>query len=394
VTPRQRPGRLEHIAGIGVDRMGAIADTAGSNLLRLENLDVDIPPDPEAIERTRQAASNDADNSYLPFIGQLSLRHAAAAHVSRLAGVEYSGERNCIITAGGLSGILNVLLATIETGEEVVVTDPTYAGLINRIRLAGGVPRFAALDFTPGEPWKLDRRALEAAVSPKTRAMLLMSPSMPSGAVFDDADWALVAELCRQHDLLLIVDSAMERLLFDQRRPFHPAGLPGMAERTITVGSASKELRMIGWRIGWIVAPESFMPDLVAVTLANVVVPVGIGQEAAALALASSYRTLPGYVAELERRRDLMLRELHGLPLGVPAGGWSMLLRVSDHGIDGATMSRRLLEEGVCATPMSGWGEQHGSQYIRFVYANEPTQRLQGVGRRVRRALHRESKQE
>jgi N-succinyldiaminopimelate aminotransferase len=384
---RVRPKRLDHITGIGVDRMGAIADAGTRDLLRLENLDTDVPPDPEAIERTRRAATTDDDNSYLPFVGQTHLRNAAAAHVARLSGVSYSGERNCVIAAGGLSGVLNVLLATIETGDEVIVTDPTYAGLINRVRLVGGVPRYVPFRFAPGAPWTLDRAALARAIGAKTRAMLLMSPSMPSGGYFDEADWAEIARLCIAHDLLLILDTAMERLLFDRRRVIHPAGLPGMAARTITVGAASKELRMIGWRVGWIVAPESYMPDLAAVSMANVVVPVGIAQDAAAIALERSRETLPAYVAELERRRDTLLGELEGLPVGVPAGGWSMLLRVSDFGIDGATMSERLLGEGICATAMKGWGETHGAQYIRFVFANEPAARLAGAGARIRKAL-------
>jgi aspartate/methionine/tyrosine aminotransferase len=217
--------------------------------------------------------------------------------------------------------------------------------------------------------------------------MLLMSPSMPSGGVLDQGDWALVAELCAERDLLLLLDSAMERLLFDGRSVIHPAGLPGMAERTITIGAASKELRMIGWRVGWTVAPRWLMPDLVAVSLANVVVPVGIAQDAAAVALERSPETLPGYVAELERRRDAVAGELRGLPFGLPAGGWSMLLRVSDFGLDGATMSERLLKQGVCATAMAGWGERHGADYIRFVFANEPVARLRGLGAKVRAAL-------
>ena len=384
---RRRPRRLKHIAGIGVDRMGAIADASGRDFLRLENLDVDIPPDPDAVARTKDAATADHDNSYLPFVGQLGLREAAARHVSRLSGVAYSGERNCVIAAGGLSGILNVLLATVEVGDEVIVTDPTYAGLINRVHLAGGVPRFVPFAFTPGKPWRLDRDALGAAIGPRTRAMLLMSPSMPTGGMLDDEDWSLVAELCVANDLLLILDSAMERLVFDGLPVIHPAGLPGMAERTITVGSASKELRMIGWRVGWVVAPEACMPDLVAVSLANVVVPVGIAQDAAAVALDRSADTLPPYVSELQRRRDVILDELDGLPVGMPQGGWSMLLRVSDFGLDGATMSEKLLEGGVCATGMGGWGEQHGDRYVRFVFANEPADRLRGLGARVRRAL-------
>ena len=384
---RQRPSRLQHITGIGVDRMGSIADASGADFLRLENLDVDIPPDGDAILRTQCAAGVDASNSYLPFVGQRRLRDLAAAHVSRISGVAYSGERNCVISAGGLSGILNVLLATIEVGDEVIVTDPTYAGLINRVRLAGASPRFAPFRFAAGGRWTLDREAIARAVGENTRAMLLMSPSMPSGACLDAGDWRLIAELCVAHDLLLILDTAMERLVFDGRQVIHPAGLPGMAVRTISVGSSAKELRMIGWRVGWIVGPEEFMPDIVAVSLANVVVPVGIAQDAVATALNNSYASLGDYVAELQARRDTVMNQLEGLPFGAPDGGWSLLLRVSDFGIDGETMSRRLLDHRVCATAMTGWGETHDAQYIRFVFANEPVQRLELLGARVRKAF-------
>ena len=384
---RQRPSRLEHLTGIGVDRMGSIADATGEDFLRLENLDVDIPPDGAAVRRTQRAAGMDADNSYLPFVGQRRLRDVAAAHVSRISGVAYSSERNCVISAGGLSGILNVLLATIEVGDEVILTDPTYVGLINRVRLAGGVPRFAPLRFAPGGRWTLDRDTLARAPGEKTRAMLLMSPSMPSGTWFDAEDWRLIADLCVAHDLLLILDTAMERLVFDGRPVIHPAALPGMARRTITIGSSAKELRMIGWRVGWIVGPEELMPDIAAVSLANVVVPVGIAQDAVATALESSYRSIGGYVAELEARRDTVMRQLEGLPFGAPDGGWSLLLRVSDFGMDGETMSARLLEHGVCATAMTGWGETHAAQYIRFVFANEPARRLELLGARVREAV-------
>jgi hypothetical protein len=186
--------------------------------------------------------------------------------------------------------------------------------------------------------------------------MLLMSPSMPTGAILDHEDWKLVAELGVKHDLLQILNSAMERLLFDGASVQHPAALPGMTERTITVGSFAKELRMIGLRVGWVVAPERFMPDVTAVSLANVVVPVGIAQDAVAVALERSTSTMPSYLSELYARRDAVIKQLEELPAGVPGGGWSLLMRVSDFGIDGETKSRRLLENGVCATAMKGWG--------------------------------------
>ena len=233
----------------------------------------------------------------------------------------------------------------------------------------------------------LDREALRATIGPKVRAMLLMSPSMPSGACFDEGDWKLICDLCIANDLLLILDAAMERLVYDGRDIIHPARFPGMEERTITVGSSAKELRMIGWRVGWIVAPERFMPDVTAVSLANVVVPVGIAQDAVAVALERSASTMSSYISELCARRDAVIQQLEGLPIGVPGGGWSLLMRVSDFGIDGEAMSVRLFDTGVCATAMKGWGVEHGSQYIRFVFANEPLKRLMSLGKRVRSAL-------
>ncbi|TPX11631.1 uncharacterized protein E0L32_007610 [Thyridium curvatum] len=385
--PRHRPRRLASIKSIGVDQMGNLADASDIDFLRLENLDVNIPPDQEALDATRDLINKPEGNSYLPFTGKKDLRHAAALHVSAMSGVKYDGDKNCVISAGGLSGILNVLLATVEEGDEVIVTDPTYRGLTNRILLAGGVPKFVPFTFEPGKEWKLDRDALRASITSRASAMLLMSPSMPSGGYLDSDDWAVVSELCVQHDLLLILDTAMERLVFDGRPIIHPAGLKGMADRTITVGSSAKELRMIGWRVGWVVGPSWVMGDIAAVSMANVVVPVGIAQHAVAVALERSKHTLPAYVAELQARRDLLVEELKGLPVGVPAGGWSLLIRVSDYGLDGKAASERLLEQGICATAMDGWGEVHGEQYIRFVFSNEGRDRLRGIGAKVRKAF-------
>ncbi|KAH1271148.1 hypothetical protein KXV95_005791 [Aspergillus fumigatus] len=385
--PRTRPRRLNHLQGINVDQMAQIADAANNDYLRLENLDVNIPPEPEALAYMQQAVADEACNSYLPFTAKARLKDIAARHVSQLSGMAYTGQRHCVISAGGLSGILNVLLATIEEGDEVILTDPTYRGLLNRVLLAGGVPKLVPFTFQPGQEWRLDQAALRAAITEKTTAILLMSPSMPSGGYLTRDDWTLVAEICVQNDLLLILDTAMERLLFDARPVIHPAGFPGMFERTVTVGSSAKELRMIGWRVGWIVGPEELISDIAAVCMANVVVPVGIAQEAVAVALDRSPQTLAPYVAQLQARRDRVVAEPEGLPVGVPAGGWSLLLRVSDFGLDGSTVAKRLLEQGVCATAMDGWGEVHGSQYIRFVFSNETMERLTGLGAKVKKAL-------
>ncbi|UYM05589.1 pyridoxal phosphate-dependent aminotransferase [Solicola gregarius] len=380
--------RVRDIPGIGVDHVGDAADeVADPDMLRLENLDTDLRPMPAVLERTRQAVLEDAANSYLPFQGGAALRRAAAEHVGRLARRSYEAEQ-CLITAGGLNGILNVLLATVEPGDEVVLCDPIYAGLVNRVRLAGGVPRFVAQRPSP-DGWQTDPVELADAVNDRTAAVIMMSPSMPTGAVLGNEHWRTLADALERHDAWLIYDAAMERIRFDGARPAHPAALPGLAERTITVGSASKELRMIGWRVGWVVGPREIIRDVDLVGLSNVVCQVGLAQEAMALAL-----TAPDADADVAsaartwgERAALLVRELHDYPVVPPAGGWSLLIDTTQLGIPPAEAASRLFERGrVAATPMDGWGPS-GARYLRLVFANEPVERLADIRQRFDAAL-------
>ncbi len=240
--------RLQHITKIGVEQMGDLADSLDDpEVLRLENLDTDIAPPASAVAFTRSAIEDDDANSYLPFFGLDSIRQAAADLVGQHAECEYDWKTECVISAGGLSGIFNTLLAVLEPGDEVLMTDPTYVGLINRVRLAGGVPRYVPL-VPSDQGWALDRSALDDIDGSRVAAALIMSPSMPSGAVLTKDDWQAIARFCERADCWLINDSAMERILFDGRKPIHPAALSGMHGRVITVGSASKEYRMPVWQ--------------------------------------------------------------------------------------------------------------------------------------------------
>lgn len=378
--------RLKDVPGFSIDRVAAAAG-ADPDVLRLENLDTDLRPPKAALEATRVAIDEDDANSYLPFIGSAELRHVVADHVARLSGISYDADRQCVITAGGTEGLLNVLLATLNPGDEVLLTDPTYAGMICRVRLAGAVPRLVPFSVRGGE-WRLDLDALAAAISARTRMAFLMNPSMPSGAVLNREEWEGIAALCVRHSLRLLYNAAMERILYDGRPYLHPASLPGMAERTITVGSVSKEYRMIGWRVGWVVGPPGVLTDVAKVGIYNVVTPVGLTQKAAAAALTAPDSDLTSAVAEWQRRRDVVVQELRGEALIRAAGGWSMLLDVGALGFDSFTASDRLLERGkIAATPMRHWGQVNGDRFVRFVFSNEPTSRLAGIGKRVRTAL-------
>ena len=370
--------RLQHVPGIGVDKVGDAADAAGDpRFLRLENLDTDVPPPAVAKQVTHEAVEQDAANSYLPFQGHWALREAAAGHVSAITGVHYDPATQCVSVAGGLNGILNVLLATVEPGQEVVIGDPIYAGLVNRIRLAGGVPRHVRC--VPGPAgWATDPAELAAAIGPRTAAVLLMSPAMPTGAVLGAEHYAAIADPVSRYGAWVIYDAAMERIRFDGQPPAHPAAHPGLAARTITVGSASKELRMIGWRVGWVVGPEPIMGDVGLVGLTNVVCQVGIAQQAVAAALGA-----PDAAADVaaatriwQQRCEVILGQLDSYPCIRPHGGWSLLIDTVPLGIDAGEASARLFQVSqVAATPMTGWGPT-GQRYLRLVFANEPAERL------------------
>lgn len=380
--------RLEHITRIGVEQMGDLADSLEDvEVLRLENLDTDLRPPQSALEFTRQAVDDDDANSYLPFFGLDVMRQAAANLVASQARREYDWRTECVISAGGLSGILNVLLAVLEPGDQVLMTDPIYVGLINRVRLAGGVPRFVPLRPTGGG-WHLDIEALAKIDPDNIRAALLMSPAMPTGAVFTQDEWGALVDFCRKADCWLINNTAMERILFNGRQVVHPASYPAMRDKVITVGSASKEYRMIGWRVGWVVGPARIIADVARVSISNVVCQTGIAMGAVAAAINDPDDGIQESVATWQERHDVLLKELTGFN-AIPAhGGWSFLVDVSPFGIDGPAASQRLLELGkIAATPMENWGSDNSKKYVRLVYSNEPVQRLQGSGARFRQAL-------
>jgi aspartate/methionine/tyrosine aminotransferase len=381
--------RLRDIPGIGVDRVGDAADAiADPEVLRLENLDTDLAPPTVAVASTKEAVEDDDANSYLPFQGHLALRAAAAAHVGAADGRTYDPATQCVSVAGGLNGILNVLLATVEPGQEVVLCDPIYAGLVNRVLLVGGRPRFVSARPSAAG-WVVDPDELAAAVGPRTAAVLTMSPSMPTGALLDRTHWEALADPVEEHDCWVIHDAAMERLRFDGTPPDSPAAHPVLGPRTITVGSASKELRMIGWRVGWVVGPPAIMTDIALVGMANVVCQVGIAQRAVAAALSApdAEAGIAAATATWSQRGDLLLDELSEYPLVRPHGGWSLLVDTASIGIDPADASARLLERGkVAATPMHGWGPS-GERYLRLVFANEPVERMADIKARFDRAL-------
>lgn len=377
--------RLDDMPGFGIDRVAAAAGD-DPDVLRMENLDTDIPPPPAAMAATRAAIGEDAANSWLPFTGRDDLKDAVAAYIERRGGPHYDGRREIVITNGEGDAMLDALFCLTDPGDEVILTDPTYAGMLNRVRLAGAVPRLVPLRPAARE-WRLDVNALQSAVTGRSRAVFINNASFPSGWVANDSELEAIASVCRERDLWLLYWGGFEGVLYDGRRVRHPASLSGMRDRTVTVGAPSFEQRMIAWRVGWVVAPGELVKDVSRVHIYNGLVPSGFAQVGTRVALGLPDEDLAAANAEWQRRRDETLRQLDGLPVVRAAGGWSLLLDVSSLGLDCADVSLRLLEQKVAATPMRGWGGEIADRYVRFVFSNEPVARLAMLGDRVRAAV-------
>ncbi len=380
-----RARRLDNIPGFGIDK---VAEAAGDDpdVLRLENLDIDLPPPPGVVEATREAVGKDEFNSYLPFSGRADLKEAVADHVERRCGIRYDPEREIVITSGDTDNLLDVLLATTDPGDEVILTDPTYAGMINRVRLAGAVPRFVP-HVVGGGVWRLELDALRAAVNERTKALFMLNASFPTGAVFDETEWEALVDIARERDVPIIYWAVMEGFVFNDRGITHPASFPGMRDRVITLGTVSLEFRMIGWRVGWIVADAQTADAAGVVHLYNALLASPFSQAGAVIALRSPAQDFDAVVAELERRAITMMQQLEGLPAVRPEGGCSLLLNTEAMGIDPQEASARLLEQKVAATPMTVWGESIAPKHIRLVFSNEPVERIEMLGERLRRAL-------
>ena len=378
-------GRLTDIPGFNIDRIAAAAGD-DPDVLRMENLDTDIPPPAEAMEATRAAIGVDEANSWLPFTGRDDLKESVAAYIERRGGPRYDGPREIVITSGEGDAMLDALFCLTDPGDEVVLTDPTYAGMLNRVRLVGAVPRLVPLHVADAE-WRLDIDALRAAVTDRTRVVFVNNASFPSGWVASDEEWDAIARICRERDLWLLYWGGFEGVLFDDRPIRHPAALPGMRDRTVTVGAPSLEQRMIAWRVGWVVAPGELANDVSRVQIYNGLVPSGFAQVGTRVALDLPDDHLAAANAECQRRRDETLRQLDGLPAVRPAGAWSLLLDVAALNLDCVEVSDRLLDEKVAATPMRGWGGEIADRHVRFVFSNEPVERLALLGTRVRAAL-------
>ena len=332
--------------------MSALALRTGAINLGPGFPDEDGPAD--VLEAARQAIT-DGVNQYPPGIGAPVLREAIAAHQRRFYDIEVDPTTEVLVTAGATEALAATLLALVDTGDEVVTFEPYYDAYAALIARAGGVHRTVPLRFPD---WRPDPAELRAAVTDRTRVILVNSPHNPTGVVLDRETLALVVELAERHDAIVVTDEVYEHLTFGA--PHVPiATLPGARERTISISSGGKTFSTTGWKVGWLTAPAALVTSVLAVKQYLTFVNGAPFQPAIALGLGLPDASFTDAAAALGAKRDLLAAGLTsaGFAVSLPAAGYFIVADAAPLGYgDGAALCRRLPElAGVVGVPVSAF---------------------------------------
>ena len=312
---------------------------------------------PEPIVRRAVAALESGDTHYAEVAGRMDLRAAIAARHAVRTESPCAAE-NVMVLAGAQNALFAASLCLLDAGDAVVALDPMYVTYEATIRASGAelvrVPQAAAAGFRP------DPADIEAAITPRTRAILLTNPNNPTGVVLNGTELAAIAEIARRHDLWVIADEVYADLVYGPRHA-SIAGLPGMAERTVTIGSLSKSHAMTGWRIGWAIGPEALIAHFARLGLAMLYGLPGFCQQAALTALEIEEETTEAMRRVYRRRRDLACDRLaaaRGLRLLLPEAGMFVMADVRGTGLSSGEFAVRLFREtGVSVLDGAAFGE-------------------------------------
>ncbi len=317
---------------------------------------------------------------YTSNAGRLELRQALAEHLERLYGITYQPETEFVITVGVSEALYLSMTALLNPGEEVIIPTPCFVAYQAEVILAGGVP--VEVPCRAEDGFQIRPQALRAAVTPRTKAILIGFPNNPTGAVAERQTLLELARIAEEYDLVVVSDELYDQLIYDVEHVCFPA-LPGMQQRTILLGGFSKNYAMTGWRIGYAAAPAPLLQGLLRVHQYTIMSAPTTAQDAALVALRDGTAAVEEMRQEYNRRRRLIVNGLNqlGLPTVEPHGAFYAFPNVAITGMDDETFAQKLLdEERVAVVPGSAFGPG-GEGFVRCSYAT--------AYEKIEEALHR-----
>jgi aminotransferase len=333
----------------------------------------------EAIER--------GETHYTSNFGLIELRRAVSDHLDRRYGLLYDATTEVLITTGVSEGLNITFQALLDPGDEVLIPEPYYVAYPPNVLLAGGV--VVTVPTHEDHEFRVQASDLEAAITERTKVLMLGYPSNPTGAVLTRADLEAIAEVVERHDLFVVADEIYDRLTYGEEHISFPS-LPGMRERTVLLGGFSKAYAMTGWRLGWATAPAEILEAIMKVHQYVMMCAPTDAQYAGLEALINGEEDVRSMVAEYDRRRRTMTDGFNriGLRCFEPKGAFYCFPDISSTGMTDTAFSERLLrEERVAVIPGSSFGRS-GAGHVRACYATSLDQ-IEEALRRIERFVAR-----
>jgi aspartate/methionine/tyrosine aminotransferase len=326
----------------------------------------------QAVERELEA-DPDIGKYALPD-GLPTLRRAAAEAHLAATGIAANPDRNVMVTAGNMQGLNALFHAVIDPGDEIIVTDPGFASHFQQIRMVGGKTVFWRLDESQG--WRLDVDALTGLITPRTKAIVLVSPSNPTGNIFTEAELRRVGDIARQHGVLILLDDPYSHFTYENRdRFFNLASVPELADTLAYLFTFSKAHAMSGWRLGYAIMPEHLKRQVLKVHDATLICTPRISQVAGLAALTQAPVHLAEFEATLDRRRNLICDRLdrltHIFSYVRPEGAYYVFPKVLAPHDNSRDFAIDLLNQArVTVTPGAAFGPS-GEHHVRMAYCVE-----------------------
>lgn len=372
--------------GFGMYEQAARLEQEGADVIHLE---VGRPSfdTPGHIKEAAKDALDAGIVHYGDLQGDPELRRALSEKLKRHNRIQADPD-DILVTNGLTQASFATFLAALDPGDEVLVLEPYYPQHIPKIELVGGVVVPVPLRFDRG--YRLDESAVEAAITPRTRMLLLVDPANPVGTVFSPSEVEALADIARRHDLLVVTDEVYEYITYDDRPHTSIASLPGMWERTISLFAFTKAYAMDGWRLGYAVAPRQLLTQVMRVAMNETTHPNVFAQRGAIAAVDGPGEPVRAMVAEDRRRRDLAhrrLNDMEGVQCHLPEGTIYAFPDFSALGRSSGELARTLLQRAHVATESGSFYGAGGEGHLRVCFGSEPYERLEEAMDRIESVL-------
>ena len=338
---------------------------------------------PDRIVDAAIKAMKDGETKYTSNRGILPLRQAICNMAAEKKKVSVNPDTEVIVTNGGMQALFFAMNTLMNPGDEIIVGAPYFTNYLGQILMAGAVPVFVQLYEEDDFIFNIEH--VKAAITDKTKAILINSPSNPLGSIIDRETMGKLAEVIIENDLYAITDEVYQDYIYDEDTEFVSiASFPGMKERTIIVDSFSKAYAMTGWRIGYAIGPEHIIDQMVKIQEGNASCVNAPAQFAALEALTGPQEDLTQMIEVFKKRRDLLVEEVSKIPklsCRIPKGAFYLFVNIKETGLSADEFAVRLLKEGkVAVVPGDGFGEE-GAGYVRMSYVTSEENIKKGTKR-------------